>query len=165
MIATALYTVGAMLLVFAASHIIAAAIAAPGATSAEATAPDATVPSANKANPSLLKAEAAADAAVQSRHAIGFGVGIAFLILLAALFSVGVPMMYDDAAQPLAGAALLVSAVLGVLYGVHDGKRRGKESVKGTMNMYIRAYFITLFIYSMMRALPVLPALIYKTMH
>lgn len=154
MIATALYTVVAMLLVFATSHIIAAAIAAPSATPAEATTPDATVPSANKANPSLLKAEAAADAAAQNRHAIGFGVGIAFLILLATLFSsAGIPMMYDDAAQPLAGAALLVSAVLGLVWGMRDGKRRNKESVKGTMNMYIRAYFIALFIYAITRRL------------
>lgn len=151
MIATALYTVVAMLLVFATSHIIAAAIAAPSATPAEATTPDATVPSANKANPSLLKAEAAADAAAQ--NPIGFVVGLLFLFVLAALFSVGVVLAYTGAARALIAAALLTSALLGLTWGMRDGKRRNKESVKGTMNMYIRAYFIALFIYAITRRL------------
>ena len=148
MIATAAYTVGAMLLAFATLHITAATIAAPSvaapAASAEAAAPSATFPGLNKADPNYLKAETVAP----ERHAVGFVVGMLFLFVLATLFSAGVLLSYTGAARLLVAAVLLASALLGVAWGVRDGKRRGKEAVKGTMNMYIKAYFITLFMFS-----------------
>ena len=151
MTAAAAYTVGAMLLTFATLHIIAAAITAHSvaahAASAETAAPSATFPSLNKADPNRLKAEAAAP----EPHAIGFVVGMLFLFVLATLFSAGVLLAYTGTAKLLVAAVLLASALLGVARGVHDGKRRSKEAVKGTMNMYIRAYFIALFMFSIAR--------------
>lgn len=133
MTATAAYTVGAMLLAFATLHVTAAAIAASSVAAPAASA------------------EAAADAAAQ--NPIGFVVGLLFLFVLAVLFSAGVVLAYTGAARLLVAAALLASALLGVAWGMRDGKRRNKESVKGTMNMYIRAYFIALFIYAITRRL------------